>query len=79
MPEKLVTIATFSQPIEAHLAKTKLESEEIQCFVADEHTTRMFRFFSPFIGGIKLQVRESDVERAMEILQQELRETLDEE
>ncbi|MFQ5816331.1 MAG: DUF2007 domain-containing protein [Terriglobia bacterium] len=70
MAEKLVTIATFQQPIAAHLAKTKLESEKILCFVADEHMTRMFRFYSPFIGSIKLQVKESDVERALEILGQ---------
>ena len=68
MPEKLVTITTFHFPHEAHLVRTRLESEEIEAFVADEHTARIMPFFGPAIGWIKLQVRESDEERAKEIL-----------
>ncbi|GAM75767.1 hypothetical protein JCM19241_3679 [Vibrio ishigakensis] len=38
---KLVVVARFSFPYEAHIAKGLLESEEIPAFVADEHTINM--------------------------------------
>ncbi len=46
--EKLITIAAFYQPIEADLAKSKLESEDIECFIADQHVIqwRVNAFFS---------------------------------
>ncbi len=71
MSEKLTTIATFSQAMEAHLSKAKLESEGIKCFIADEYTVTMYWLLSNAIGGVKLLVKESDRERAVEILRQE--------
>ncbi len=66
--EKLVTIATFSHPEEAHLASAKLESEAIWSFVADEHTVRNYWMCNTALGWVKLRVRESDVVKASEIL-----------
>jgi hypothetical protein len=71
MQEKLITIATFSQVVEAHLSEGRPESEGIECFIADEHTITMNWLYSNTIGGIKLQVQQSDVERAIEILGEE--------
>jgi hypothetical protein len=68
MSEKLVTVAAFSLAIEADLARTKLESEGIECFVADEHTVTMNWLYSHAIGGVKLKVWQSDLQRAKEIL-----------
>ncbi len=68
MPEELVTIATFSMAVEADLARAKLESEGIECFLADEHTVTVNWLYSQAVGGVKLQVRESDAQRALEIL-----------
>lgn len=64
MAERLVTIATFSKPHQAHRARTKLESEGVKCFVADEHMVRMIWIYSVFVGGVKLPAKESDAERA---------------
>ena len=61
MVEKLVTIATYSNPIEANLAKLKLASEDIDCFLAGEHAVAVY---GGIVGEVKLQVRQSDVERA---------------
>ncbi|MFQ5664689.1 MAG: DUF2007 domain-containing protein [Terriglobia bacterium] len=47
---------------------SRLESEGIECFVADEHIVRMIWIYSVFVGGVKLQVKESDAERAKGIL-----------
>ncbi len=67
--EDLVTVATFSYPIEAYLAKTKLDWEEIPCFVADDRFITWNWFRSLAIGGVKLRVKSGDVEAAREILE----------
>jgi tetratricopeptide (TPR) repeat protein len=65
---RLVTIATFSYPTEAYIPKTKLESAGIWAFIADEYLVMMNWLYSNAIGGVKLQVREADVERALSVL-----------
>lgn len=67
----LVTIATFSHVMEAYIPKTKLDVEGIWSFVADEETVTMYWLYSNAIGGVKLQVKESDAERAIEVLNSE--------
>ncbi len=69
MHSVLKTVATFEYAHFAHLAKTKLESEEIECFIFDEQTSSIVWFYTNAIGGIKLKVRAEDFERAKEILQ----------
>lgn len=64
----LVTILSFTYPYEAHLAKSLLESEGIEVFIKDELTAHMNNFYSNAIGGIKLQVRDSDYKSARQIL-----------
>lgn len=69
MSEKLVTIAEFESPTAAHMARIRLEEEEIECFITDENTNVFFVL--PFPGGefsVKLQVRESDVDKALQII-----------
>lgn len=68
MSNKLVTVASCSEPIEGHLLRTRLEAEGIRCFVADEHTVSANWFYSNAIGGVKLQVREADLDCARDIL-----------
>ncbi len=66
--DKLVTVATFTYPSEVAVIRGRLESEGIECFVKDEITAQVHNFISNAIGGVKLQVRQSDVIRATEIL-----------
>ncbi|UCH66237.1 MAG: DUF2007 domain-containing protein [Ignavibacterium sp.] len=70
MHSVLRTAATFEYAHFAHLAKTKLESEDIECFIFDEHTSSMNWFYTNAIGGIKLKVRGEDYERASIILKE---------
>jgi len=67
--ERLVTIARFNNPVEAHLVRTKLESEGIDCAVIDEIRGSTGWQYAIAIGGVRLQVNESDAQRALEILQ----------
>jgi hypothetical protein len=66
---KLVTIATFAQAWEAHLALGKLESAGIGVVLADENIVGIGGgLYSGLSGGIKLQVPAHEIERAMEVL-----------
>ena len=68
--ENLVIVATFTYPTELAVIRGRLESEGIECFLKDEYTVQAYNFYSNAIGGIKLQVRESDAERAIQILKE---------
>ena len=69
MDDKLVTVASFSEPIKAHLASAKLEAEGIEYFIIDENIVGMYWLYSQAVGGVKLQVREKDAEKATQLLQ----------
>ena len=72
MTEKLVTIGIYSTPFEANMAKSKLESAGIYAFVADEYTIGINWLYSNALGGVKVQVPESVVSEAREILASEV-------
>lgn len=61
---------TFMFPTELAVVKSKLESEGIECRVLDEHTVQAYNFLSQAIGGVRLQVAESNLERARLILEE---------
>ncbi|MDR1738880.1 MAG: DUF2007 domain-containing protein [Candidatus Symbiothrix sp.] len=63
-----ITVLTFTYPADMAIVRGRLESESIECFAADELTAQVHPFASAAIGGVKLQVRESDLPRAVEIL-----------
>ncbi|WP_444908981.1 putative signal transducing protein [Microbulbifer sp. TRSA005] len=75
----LVTVARFSFPYEAQIAKARLESEGISAFIADEHTVNMQWLYSNAMGGVRLQVSESDLDKAHEILKQDRSNLVDQE
>ena len=65
----LTTIATFINPSEAHLAKSRLELEGIEACLLDENMGNILMgILQLSTGGIRLQVRESDAPRAKAIL-----------
>ena len=68
MSTKMVTIATFENPAEAHAAKNCLEAEGIAAIVTDESVGSWLGYMGSAIGGIKLQVADVDVERSENIL-----------
>ena len=68
MDQELVTIGTYRETMEANLVRSRLEAEGIMCFLADEHLVQMNWLYSDAVGGVKLQVAESDAEAAIRIL-----------
>jgi len=68
MSEALVTVATFANPVQADFARAILEMDGIECRLIDETFSNVAPFYSFAIGGVKLQVRESDAPRAVAAL-----------
>jgi hypothetical protein len=68
--DRLVTVAAFSEPIEAHLARSRLECEGLTCSLADEHIVGVYWLSTAAVGGVKLQVRERDREHALRVLEE---------
>ena len=72
MMEHYVTILTFTYPHDAIIIKGRLEADGIPCFLKDELTVQVDNFYTNALGGVKLQVKESDRERATEKRQEHL-------
>jgi hypothetical protein len=68
MHENLVSIAIFHSHPQFLLARTRLESADIECFAYDENMLRIDGGHSQVLGGIKLQVREPEAQDARAIL-----------
>jgi hypothetical protein len=67
MADKLVTIAEFTDYIEAEMAKQLLSDFGIEAVVTDENAANLY----PISGvvGPELQVLEKDAQQAREILE----------
>ncbi|QLE55354.1 putative signal transducing protein [Nostoc sp. TCL26-01] len=63
-----VTVATFSNYIDANLAKQLLESQGIQCYLANESLVNLAWHLTVAVGWIKLQVNPQDIDLAKTLL-----------
>ena len=63
---ELVTLRAFNNSNDFQIAKSYLESFEIECFAQDENVTSTY--WTGVAGGVKLQVLEKDTERAIKLL-----------
>ena len=64
----LQTIASFTDALQAHIVKGKLESEGVHATVAHEHHVWANWMISNAIGGVKIQVPKAEVKIAKDIL-----------
>jgi hypothetical protein len=71
VPERLVTIGTYSTAYEANLVKSELEAFEVDAVLADDNAIRLNWLWSNALGGVKVCVAESAMEGARRILQLE--------
>ena len=63
------TVAAFNRPEEASLAKARLEGHGIAAHVAEEHSMNTDWMGGGVLGGIRVQVRDQDVDSAREVLE----------
>ena len=62
--EQVVTVAKFTEPLEAEMARGRLESAGIEVFLAGENA----RIMEPGLGPLRLQVAAKDEQDARAIL-----------
>jgi len=69
MVSRFVTVATYGGVLEAEVARAHLEAEGVTAEVRDAHTASLGgQHMVGVLGGIRLEVLEQDLERALEIL-----------
>lgn len=68
MASKLVTVATFGEAIKAQLCRAKLTASGIRSFLPDEHVSTLNPHYMAASSGIRVQVRQEDAARAMDVL-----------
>jgi hypothetical protein len=66
--ETLVTVASFTTPVEAEMARVRLERLGIPAFLGNSIAVGVMPFLGNDLGGISLQVLEKDAEQARELL-----------
>ena len=64
----MITIASFSKPEEAHLLRLRLEAGGISAYIHDENTIQLNWLYSDAMGGVKVQIADTDFADAQSIL-----------
>lgn len=64
----LKTVASYTNPIEAHIVRGRLECEEILAFVSHEHHIWANWSLSQALGGVKIQVVSEHVDNAIAVI-----------
>ncbi len=64
----LIVIKRYEQAHLAHLDLAKLNDEGIECFLKDENTVSVNPVWSNAVGGIKLLIHKSDLEKVNSVL-----------
>ena len=67
---QLVTIAVFNASFNAHLVQGRLQADGLECYIQDEHSVQINPMYNVALGGIKLQVKDTDVQPAVAMLRQ---------
>ncbi len=66
--ERFIEIGAYDNYIYAHIVLARLRDAGINCHLKDEITITIDPLLSPALGGIKLMVAATEVDRALEIL-----------
>ncbi|MDR0430843.1 MAG: DUF2007 domain-containing protein [Tannerellaceae bacterium] len=64
--DKMVEIVRFQYPADAQTLVALLKSEGIDCYIRNELTTQMLSLID--VGGARVELLESNVPRALEIM-----------
>lgn len=67
MEEKMLEIARFTYPAEAQTLVALLKSEGIDCYIRNEISSQVMAGYAD-IGGARVELLESEVPRALEIM-----------
>lgn len=65
---EFVQLRSYDNYVSAHISLSMLQDAGINCHLKDEYVITLDPFLSPALGGMKLMVYPSQVERAAELL-----------
>lgn len=65
---KVIVFKKFDTPIEANLAKTKLDAHGIPCFLTEENLASLYPGQSFDLFGVRLHVFEKDAQQVADVL-----------
>ncbi|MCK6616262.1 MAG: DUF2007 domain-containing protein [Cyclobacteriaceae bacterium] len=65
--DKIIVLKTFSNTIEANIAKTKLDAYGIPCFLTEENLANLYPIQNPRFS-VRLHIFQKDNTRAAEVL-----------
>jgi len=65
---RLVVLAAYNTPIEAQIARSRLEIEGIPADLLDENTVSIGTHLALAVGGVKVRIFEDDLDRARDVL-----------
>jgi Putative prokaryotic signal transducing protein len=63
-----IQVRSYDNYIYAHIVLSMLQDAGINCYLKDEYTITIDPLLSPALGGIKVMVAGSQLERALELL-----------
>ncbi len=66
--DKLVSVGVSFNSFQAQVIKTKLEANDIHCFLFDQESFNAMSHLSLAIGGIRIMVLQSDLEDAKNLI-----------
>ena len=75
--QRFIVLRRYRDMPDAFLLGSVLDSAGIEYYLADENTIRMDWFWSNLLGGVKLWVRQQDLENAKELIDQKSPESFD--
>lgn len=67
---KFINLRSFDNYIHANIQLGMLQEEGINCHLQDEYTITLDPLLGPALGGMKLMVFETQVHRAMSLLEE---------
>ena len=66
MEELFATLIVLTDSQKAHIIQAELESAGITAYISDEYSSQLIGGYAS--GGIRVQVKESDLEKATAIM-----------
>jgi hypothetical protein len=67
MKDKIITLNTYIDSMQAEIDLGKLQTAGIACFI-DENATGIYPLYTDALGAYKIKVFEKDLEKCRELL-----------
>ena len=65
---KIVTFASYYNPMLAYIILSKLKDSGVRCFIADDNFLQARPYLNQATGGIKIKIFEKDVKKCQAIV-----------